>query len=205
MKYEILEGKDLEELKKTALENFKCEEKDLIFVIDNLKKNIFKSGTYQLKVCKIVDIANYIKEFLVELLKNMDINIIDCEINIRDNQINLTMHSDKDNILIGREGKTLRALENIVKQHVYNKINIYPYLILNASNYKERHEQQLVRLAKKVAREVVMTNREIIMDNMNSYERRIIHNTLTNFKGISTISEGTEPNRHIVVKPNDEK
>ena len=43
------------------------------------------------------------------------------------------------------------------------------------------------------------------MDNMNSYERRIVHNALANIKGVTTISEGEEPNRHIIVKPNAEK
>lgn len=42
---------------------------------------------------------------------------------------------------------------------------------------------------------------EVVLDNMNSYERRIIHNKLTNFKGVTTVSEGQEPNRHIIIKP----
>ncbi|UKI29338.1 MAG: hypothetical protein L6V78_03420 [Clostridium sp.] len=59
----------------------------------------------------------------------------------------------------------------------------------------------LERLAKNIAREVRNTGREVVMDNMNSYERRIVHNVLTDFKGVTTISEGEEPNRHIIVKP----
>ena len=78
---------------------------------------------------------------------------------------------------------------------------IYPYLNLDASDYKDKQVSHLERLAKNIAREVRNTGREVVMDNMNSYERRIVHNVLTDFKGVTTISEGEEPNRHIIVKP----
>ena len=60
------------------------------------------------------------------------------------------------------------------------------------------------RLAKNLAREVKNTKQEIVMENMNSYERRIVHNCLTNMKGITTISEGEEPNRHVIIKPTED-
>ena len=72
---------------------------------------------------------------------------------------------------------------------------------LDASDYKDKQVSHLERLAKNIAREVRNTGREVVMDNMNSYERRIVHNVLTDFKGVMTISEGEEPNRHIIVKP----
>ena len=72
---------------------------------------------------------------------------------------------------------------------------------LDASDYKDKQVSHLERLAKNIAREVRNTGREVVMDNMNSYERRIVHNVLTDFKGVTTISEGEEPNRHIIVKP----
>ena len=57
----------------------------------------------------------------------------------------------------------------------------------------------LERTAKRIAKEVVKTKIDVKLDDMNSYERRIIHNALSNFKNISTTSEGEEPNRHIVI------
>lgn len=72
---------------------------------------------------------------------------------------------------------------------------------LDASDYKDKQVSHLERLAKNIAREVRNTGREVVMDNMNSYERRIVHNVLTDFNGVTTISEGEEPNRHIIVKP----
>ena len=74
------------------------------------------------------------------------------------------------------------------------------FVELVVENYKEKCENHLEKLAKQIAREVTKTKQPVIMDNMNSYERRIVHNTLANFKNITTFSEGEEPNRHIVVK-----
>lgn len=206
MKYEVFSGSNIEEIKKEALEKLNLNESEVIFVIDNYsKKGLLKKENYQLKVYKLTDIVVYIKEFIQELLTKMGVKINSFIDNSKDNQINLTINSDKDALLIGKEGKNLKALELVVKQHIHNLINSYPYLILNVGNYNERHELYLQNLAKKIANEVKNTRQEVIMDNMNSYERRIVHNALANIKGVTTISEGEEPNRHIIVKPNVEK
>lgn len=206
MKYEVFSGSNIEEIKKEALEKLNLNESEVIFVIDNYsKKGLLKKENYQLKVYKLTDIVVYIKEFIQELLTKMGVKINSFIDNSKDNQINLTINSDKDALLIGKEGKNLKALELVVKQHIHNLINSYPYLILNVGNYNERHELYLQNLAKKIANEVKNTRQEVIMDNMNSYERRIVHNALANIKGVNTISEGEEPNRHIIVKPNAEK
>ncbi len=206
MKYEVFSGSNIEEIKKEALEKLNLNESEVIFVIDNYsKKGLLKKENYQLKVYKLTDIVVYIKEFIQELLTKMGVKINSFIDNSKDNQINLTINSDKDALLIGKEGKNLKALELVVKQHIHNLINSYPYLILNVGNYNERHELYLQNLAKKIANEVKKTRQEVIMDNMNSYERRIVHNALANIKGVTTISEGEEPNRHIIVKPNAEK
>lgn len=206
MKYEVFSGSNIEEIKKEALEKLNLNESEVIFVIDNYsKKGLLKKENYQLKVYKLTDIVVYIKEFIQELLTKMGVKINSFIDNSKDNQINLTINSDKDALLIGKKGKNLKALELVVKQHIHNLINSYPYLILNVGNYNERHELYLQNLAKKIANEVKNTRQEVIMDNMNSYERRIVHNALANIKGVTTISEGEEPNRHIIVKPNAEK
>lgn len=57
-------------------------------------------------------------------------------------------------------------------------------------------------MAKRIAKEVITTKVDVKLDNMNSYERRIIHNTLSNNNKVSTISEGEEPNRHVIIKLN---
>ena len=82
-----------------------------------------------------------------------------------------------------------------------NVKGIYYKFNLDVSNYKEKKKKRLEWLAKKTAKEVVETKMPVSLDNMTSYERRIIHNILTDFKGVKTESEGEEPNRHVVIKP----
>ena len=92
------------------------------------------------------------------------------------------------------------AIQTILRQQVYNQINVYPHILLDVENYKEKKLSNLERNAKRIAKEVLKTKIDVELDNMNSYERRIIHNALSNFKNITTTSEGEEPNRHIVIR-----
>ena len=124
MKYEVFSGSNIEEIKKEALEKLNLNESEVIFVIDNYsKKGLLKKENYQLKVYKLTDIIVYIKEFIQELLTKMGVKINSFIDNSKDNQINLTINSDKDALLIGKEGKNLKALELVVKQHIHNLIN----------------------------------------------------------------------------------
>ena len=91
------------------------------------------------------------------------------------------------------------AIQTVLRQMVHNEIGLYPYILLDVENYKEKKIGHLERNAKRIAKEVLKTKIEVKLDDMNSYERRIVHNALSNFKNISTTSEGEEPHRHIVI------
>ena len=125
---------------------------------------------------------------------------VQLESNIREEQINIKMYSDNNNILIGKNGQTLNAMQKVLRQQVYNKIGKYPYILLDVENYKEKKMGNLERMAKRTAKEVLKSHIDVTLDDMNSYERRVIHNALTKFKNISTLSEGEEPHRHIVIR-----
>ena len=92
----------------------------------------------------------------------------------------------------------------MVNQHINKELGKNYKFIIDINSYKEKREKQLEQLAKRVAREVANTKIEVKMDSMNSYERRIIHNVLTNNKRVYTESEGEEPNRYVVVKPKED-
>ena len=199
MKLEVFEGKTKEEAKSKALESLKITEGEAYIKEEEIKGKLFKATTYKCSVIKYSDIADFIKNKLNELLNNMNLEV-KFETNVRNEQINIKMYSDNNSILIGRNGQTLMAIQTILRQIVHNEIGIYPYILLDVENYKEKKISQLERNAKKIAHEVQKTKIDVSLDNMNSYERRIIHNALANFKNISTLSEGEEPNRHIVIR-----
>ena len=199
MEVKEFEGKNLEELIENSLKEINIEEQDAIIKTEEVKGNLLKKKSYKIKIYTLSDIQNYVKSYLSNLTKLMGLDVT-FESKIRDGQICIKMYSDLNSILIGKDGKTLSSLMLIVKQMLSVKYNIYPHISLDVENYKEKQEKRLIRLAKQIAREVIKTKVDVKLDNMNSYERRIIHNTLTNNKYVTTISEGEEPNRHVIIK-----
>ncbi len=193
------EAKTKEEALTKALEELNLTEKDIIYKSEDKKGKLFKAASSIVTVATIQDIADYLKEELKELVQNMGIEV-NIEVSIRDEQINLKMYSDMNNILIGKNGQTLVAITNILKQTIFNEMGRYPYILLDVENYKEKKISNIERTAKRVAREVSKTKVDATLENMNSYERRIIHNVLSNYKHVVTVSEGEEPNRHVVIK-----
>lgn len=192
-------GKTKEEAINKALEELGVEEENLLYKIEEVKGKLFKAATVKVKAVTINDVSEYLKSYLNELLTNMNIEA-NYEVSVREGRISIKMFSSQNSILIGKNGQTLKALTNILKQVVYKDMEVYPYIILDVEDYKEKQEKRLERLAKNIAREVRTTGVEVAMDNMNSYERRIVHNVLAKYEDLSTNSEGEEPNRHIVVK-----
>lgn len=202
MEVKIFEGKSKEDTLTKALEELKLKENDIYVSYEENKGGLFKSSTYKLRIITKEAVADYIKDYLKQLLLDMGIETT-FESKIREEQIIIKMYSNKNAILIGKNGQTLEALQTIIKNVVNKNIGIYPLVILDVENYKEKHERALERLAKNVAREVSKTKIEAKLEAMNSYERRIIHNILTDFKGVKTISEGEEPNRYVIIKPEE--
>ena len=199
MEVYVYEGKSEELVLEKALTNLNVTENDILIKKEKIKGGLFKGETFKFTVIKLSDIQASIKEFLKEILTKMDLEV-EFETSMREKQINIKMFSNNNAILIGKGGQTLSALTTIVKQYVYNQIGVYPYINLDVENYKDKQVMHLERLAKNIAREVRSTKNPVTMENMNAYERRIVHNKLTDFKGVKTESIGEEPNRHLVIK-----
>ena len=87
---------------------------------------------------------------------------------------------------------------------ISTNLNTYYRFIIDVNDYKSNRRKRLEKTAKYTAKEVAKTKIEAHLEPMNSYERRIIHNILTNSKDVITESEGEEPNRHVVIKPKEE-
>ncbi len=203
MEERIYEGKEQKELLEKALEELNLTENDVMYFFSKEKTGLLKKEVIKLHLFEVKDVAEFIKEFLTQTTKDMELDV-QFESSIRDKQISIKMYSDNNSILIGHEGKTLKALTHVIKQVVYNKVGEYPYLLLDVENYKEKQEKYLIRLAKNIAKEVGHTKVEAELEDMNSYERRIIHNALTDNKYVYTESTGVEPHRHIVIKPKEQ-
>lgn len=203
MQVEVFEGKEEKEVLESALESLGVTIDDVMYYVTKTKAGLLKKEVVSVHIATYENIINYIKEYLEFLTKDMGLNVT-FESKIRDKQITIKMYSDNNKILIGRNGQTLQALTTIVKQVIYNNINCYPYLILDVENYKEKKVKYLERLAKNIAREVASTKNPVELENMNSYERRIVHNILTDNPHVYTESVGEEPERHVIIKPKED-
>ena len=133
----------------------------------------------------------------------MGINV-EFETQKRENYIKVNMVSDNSAILIGKNGRTMRSLQDLLRQSIQSKVGVRVNVILDSNDYKEKQQRNIEKLAVKLAKDVVKTKIEVKMDKMNSYERRLVHNRLSNFKGVTTISEGEEPERYVIIKPVEE-
>lgn len=197
------EGKDLETLLQEVCNENNLEQKDFYYRYSEKKSGLFnKNNTIELTVITKEELVNYIKNFLEELLTNMNLTV-NFESKIRKDVIYIKLFTNNNPIIIGKNGNTLKSIENILKQKIITDLNIKPFISLDVENYREKQQKRLERLAKNLAKEVSKTKMEVHLENMNAYDRRIIHNALTNWKGIKTESTGEEPNRHVVIKPID--
>ncbi len=195
------EGKNSEELLNKALADLNASKDEVYYNIkEEVSGSLFKSKKYSLTIILKDDVVEYIKSYLKEITELMQIKV-EFEIAKRENYIKVNMLSDNNPILIGKNGRTMESLQSLVRQSIQSKLGIKINVILDANDYKERQQKNIERLAVKIAKDVVKTGIEVKMDRMNSFERRLVHNKLTDFKGVTTISEGEEPNRCVIIKP----
>ena len=140
--------------------------------------------------------------FLSDLLKHMKIEAT-VEAAETEDGLRLNILSDTDGLLIGRRGETLDALQYIVSLYLNKdrKENGYRRVSVDTEGYRQRREETLIRLARKNAAKVAKTGRSVAMEPMNPYERRVLHSALQSFRGVTTHSEGEEPNRRVVITP----
>ena len=143
--------------------------------------------------------AGIARAFLLELTKLMSVDVTiemgtDAEGNVYG-----YINGDTLGILIGRRGETLDAVQYLTSLKVNRGREGYTRVTLDTENYRAKREDTLIRLANRMANRALRTGRKVSLEPMNPYERRIIHYALQQTEGVTTHSEGEEPNRHVVI------
>ena len=193
-------GKNEDELLSTSLNELNANTDEVYYDIkEEVTGSLFKSKKYHLTVVLKNDVIDYIKSYLKEITDLMGISC-NFEIQKREEYIKVNIVSDSSSILIGKNGKTMSSLQYLLKQSIQSKIPAKINIIIDTNDYRETKEKNIEKLAIRLAKEVRKTKVDVKMDSMNSYERRIVHNKLSGFKGITTESIGEEPNRCVVIK-----
>ena len=202
MEKHIYEAKTEEEVILNALNDLNVKEDELLYIMKEETVGLLKKKKYVMEVVLKTDVLEFAKKYIKDIVEQMNLEI-NLETRRNENNIQIKLHTNNNPIIIGKNGRTLSSLQTLVRQAIFAQTGIYTNVVLDVENYKEKKQRNIEFLAKKLAREVQKTKMDVKMDPMNSFERRLIHEKLKDFKGIKTESEGEEPNRYVVIKSID--
>lgn len=170
-------------------------------VIEEKKSLLGFNKSYIVEATVDFDVIKDGIEYLKTMLENMHIDAIIEAKQLDDRQVQFNIQAKENPILIGKNGKTLDAIQTLLKNYVNLYVEGYHIVLIDIGGYKEQRKKQLEILATKTAMEVVKSKVETRLGKMNAYERRVIHTKLSDWRDVSTESEGEEPNRFVVIKP----
>jgi len=173
-----------------------------VSILDPGSKGIFGFGAKPAKVSVKVkfDPENIAKTFIRELAAAMGLEI-SIKSSLKDNHLYVELKGAEIGVLIGKRGQTLDALQHLVSLVVNKGLGPYINVNMDSENYRKRRKETLESLAVNLAKKAKSTKREVVLEPMTSYERRIIHSTLQNDRNVSTYSQGVEPFRNVVISP----
>jgi len=140
------------------------------------------------------------KNFLQQVIEAMKLDV-KFDIEEDEDTIKFNLYGKNVGLLIGHRGETLDSLQYLVNvvASKYREYDRYRRIILDAENYRKRREETLIRLAKKLAKQVMETKESVELEPMSPNERRIIHMALQDHPYVETYSEGEEPNRRVII------
>ena len=189
--------KTLDEGMELAVSYFRLSE-EKIFI------NILEENEDSFKVEALVDINLALegKKYLEAILQAMGITY---QLEVRslnnESEIYYNIHTDENPLLIGVKGKTLDALQTLVRNLLQTFTKEMLVVNVDVGGYRENRKHQLEVLATRVAKDVAKSKVPVKLKPMSSYERRIIHNKLSEWRDVYTESEGEGTDRCLVIKP----
>ena len=145
-----------------------------------------------------------ITEVLTNVLSQLSLAEDQIKIDMADDEninISLNLPEESAGVFVGHHGEGLSALCMIFSLIIFQRFNVWPKLHLTVNDYQERREETLKELAQDAADRAISLQKEIVVPNLSSYERRIIHMFLSEFPGVKTESRGEAPFRQLVIVP----
>ena len=188
-------GKTIEDALKAASEDTNTPVDELIYVITDKTKGIFNKKMV-VDVYDLSDVIRFAEDYVLSITDNLG---IESTVNTKldDEVIRITIDSTHNPILIGKNGKTLQALNELTKLAVSNRFHKRFRVLLDVNGYKDNKYDRLTRLARKCAHEVQKTKTTYSFDPMPADERRAIHNACSGMANIRTESTGEGTHRQV--------
>lgn len=141
-------------------------------------------------------------EFVQKILDIMDITA-KATVDEEAEAPTIALIAEKSSEVIGYRGEVLDAIQTLAGAIANIGNENYKKVIVDCENYRNRREETLIALAHKLEAKATDMRREVILEPMNPFERRIIHTALAESETVTTKSEGKEPARYVVIVPND--
>ena len=212
MNYKEFTGKTVEEAIELGLTELGLtQEQADIRVLEEGKKKLFGAVKARVEIAPLAQTAAVATgktdgertvEFLEGLFKLLKITAC-TELVSEEEKVEINVTAANSNAVIGKHGATLDAIQTLAGAVANTGRDDYKRVVVDCENYRENREATLVKLAGNLAAKAQRLGRKIQLEPMNPYERRIIHAALSEEEGIKTESEGKEPNRYIVVIPDN--
>ena len=195
-------GKTVQDAISVALAELNTDQSKVdIQILEEATKGLFGIGSKLAKVrvsLKEVSSGDMAKEFLINVLGKMNIEAT-FDIQEDEESVLIKIMGQDIGIIIGRRGETLDSLQYLTSLVVNKNREFYKRVTVDIENYRQKREDTLVKLSERLAERVIKYKKNVTLEPMNPYERRIIHSTLQNHKFVETFSVGEEPNRKVVI------
>lgn len=140
------------------------------------------------------------KQFLSSIFDAMNLDV-SIKAKSEEDSLKVDLEGDSMGIIIGKRGDTLDSLQYLTSLVVNHENNDYIRLTIDTENYREKRQEALLSLAKRLAQKVARTGKKHTLEPMNPYERRIIHSSLQDNDQVTTFSVGEDPYRKVVIAP----
>ncbi len=149
---------------------------------------------------EIKKVQEGIKSFIYDIFGKMKINNFKFNMFYKNEYLNIIIEGENVNHLIGYRGETLNALQTIISSYVSSTLHSRVKVVIDINNYKEKRRVVLEDLAVKMANKAIKTKKNVTLEPMQPYERKIIHSKLQNNSKVRTHSIGENQNRRIVIE-----
>lgn len=190
-------GKTLEEALELASNETGIAQDKLLYTVQNTKKGLF-SKKVVIEVNDLSDVIKYAEDYILNVIDNLGIeSSVKSRLEGEDDIIRITIDSTHNPILIGKNGVTLQALNELTKLAVSNHFRRRFRVLLDVNGYKDHKYGRLIHMARKFAKEVQQTKTTYTFDPMPADERRAIHNAVSGFEHIKTESIGEGTHRQV--------
>ncbi len=206
MKIITVEAATLDEALTKGSQQLNIPKEQLVYMVKSPQKSIFSMFQKSKVVVEIeaapkdVSVQDAIRQYLSDMLTTMGINFT---IDIREDNGAVYIHikSEDGGALIGKNGQTLEALTHVCKQYLTYKVSNKAKIFININDYQEKKEKILADTIRKAVEEVKSTNKPYTFQNMESNDRKFIHQEVQKYTGVISKSEGKNNKRWVVIYP----